>query len=71
MDVELVGAGQAAQLVALSILVDANAASAAQLALQVDLTVSACDQIVDLFFGEAPWVFLVFIFIEKEKVCQP
>lgn len=71
VDVELVGTGQAAQLVALGVLVDADAARAAHLPLQAGLTVGACRQIVDLLFGQAPGVLVVLLVIEQEEVRQP
>ena len=52
VDVELVGTGQTSQLVALGVLVDADAAGSAQLALQAGLAVRASGQIVDLLFGQ-------------------
>lgn len=42
VDVEFVGAGQASQLVALGVLVDADAAGAAQLPFQAGLAIRTC-----------------------------
>lgn len=71
VDVELVGAGQAAQLVALGVLVDADAACSAQLPLQTGLTVSTCGQIVNLLFGQAPRVFVILFVVQQEELGQP
>ena len=51
VDVELVGARQTAQPVALGVLVDADAAGPAQLALPAGLALRSSAQIVDLLFG--------------------
>lgn len=71
VDVELVGAGQAAQLVALGVLVDADAAGASGLGLQAGLAVGTRAQVVDLLFGEAARVLLVLLVVEEEEVSQP
>lgn len=64
VDVEFVGARQATQLVALGVLVDADAACAAHLPLQAGLTVGTCGQIVNLFFGQTARVFVILFIIQ-------
>lgn len=64
VDVELVGAGQAAQLVALGVIVDAHAAGAAHLALETGLTIRAGGQVVDLLFCQASGMLVVFVVVE-------
>ncbi|KAG9351381.1 hypothetical protein JZ751_022630 [Albula glossodonta] len=54
---------QAPQLIALGVLIDADAAGSAQLAFEAGLTVGACGQIIDLLFGQASLVFLIILII--------
>lgn len=70
VDVELVGAGQAAQLIPLGILINADAAGAPRLSLQASLAVGARGQIIDLLFGQATRVLLVLLIVEQKEVGQ-